>query len=316
MILDQTSKVLRIVLGEPHATNPCDIVSSYADFSLNAGAFLWGNQNALSTGTVAVVVVDAPDVGFQRQVKEVRLFNNDSVPHTVTLQLYDGATAWVVAPSVLSVPVDGAFVYTPDSGVGASSGSGSLWNAGYVTGLLPTLTITGDELGVAALGASTLFGNPGTASDYPTQIAVGTHLTLSPAGTLDAVIGAGLTAALGATINGGTIETNNIVTLAGTAGGTLTIEPGTGTSMVVITMPASGGTVDLVADPQFPGQEWWMSVHQGVTASTINLNTGFVFGTTIPSYTPSGAGLIDDIKCISQDGTHARIEIINKGFSI
>ena len=79
---------------------------------------------------------------------------------------------------------------------------------------------------------------------------------------------------------------------------------------------AAGGTVDLVADPQFPGQEWWMSIHQGATAATINLNTGFVFGATVPSYAPSGANLIDDIKCISQDGTHARVEIINKGFTV
>jgi hypothetical protein len=251
MNLDTATKVLQIVLGEAKTTNNCAVVSSYADFGLAAGTFVWGNQNVLTNGTTPVIVVTAPESGFQRQVKEVRLFNNDTVTHTVTLQLYDGTSTWIIAPGLVSVPANGSFVYTPESGV---------FN-----------TVDIDIL---------------------------------------------LAGALGATVNNGTVEINNSITMAGTAAGTLTIAPGSGTSMVVLDMPAAGGTVSLVASPQFKGQEWWMSIHQGATASSINLNTGFVFGTTVASYTPSAATLVDDILCVSQDGTHAHVEIINKGFSV
>ena len=246
MNLDATTKSLQIVLGEAKTTNNCTVVAAYADYSPSFSLFDLGNQNTLTNGTAPVTVVAAPFAQYQRQVKEIRLFNNDTVTHTVTLQLFDGTNTWIIAPSVVSVPANGSFVYTPEAGVAA---------------------------------------------------------------------GGSVAAALGAVINNGTVEINNSLTMAGTAGGTLTIEPGSGTSMVVINMPAAGGTVDLIAAPQFPGQEWLMSIRQGATAATINLNTGFVFGSTNPSYTPSGANLIDDIRCVSQDGTHARVEAIEKGFS-
>jgi hypothetical protein len=118
--LDTTTKVLQIVLGEAKTTNDCPIVTAYADFSLAAGTFIWGNQNILSDGTTPVIAVAAPDMGFQRQAKEVRLFNADTVQHTVTLQLYDGTDTWIIAPSATAVAPNGAFVYTPDVGISGS----------------------------------------------------------------------------------------------------------------------------------------------------------------------------------------------------
>lgn len=123
MNLDTATKRLRIVLGEAKTTNDCDITASYADSQINN--FSLGNQNSRSNGTTPVTVVDAPAVDTQRQVKEIRLFNNDTVVHNVTLELFDGTNTWIVGTTATSgaVPVGGSFVYTPEAGV-CCSGSG------------------------------------------------------------------------------------------------------------------------------------------------------------------------------------------------
>ena len=119
MILDTTSKVLRIVLAEAEVTNPCPIVSSWAEVA--STVFLPGNTNINSNGTTPVVAVGPPSNStVARDVHEVRLFNADTVTHTVTLQLFDGTTAWPIAPAVVTVPPNGAFVYTPETGVSIS----------------------------------------------------------------------------------------------------------------------------------------------------------------------------------------------------
>lgn len=121
MILDTTSKVLRIVLGEAHTTTACDITTAWAEEAV-PNKFTPGNTNSHSNGVTPVTVVAAPSsAGFCRDVREVRLFNADTVTHTVTLQLFDGSTAWAVAPAKVSVPANGAFVYTPQSGITVST---------------------------------------------------------------------------------------------------------------------------------------------------------------------------------------------------
>lgn len=246
MNLDTDTKVLRIVLGEVKVTNDCDITTAWGD--CGASSFMFGNTNIHSNGTTVVTVVAAPVFSVQRQVKEVRLFNNDTVSHTVTLQLFDGANAWVVGPSATLVAPGGSFVYTPEAGVQTNTTS--------------------------------YFG------------------------------------ALGVVINTGTVEINNTVTMTGTAAGTLTIAPGSGTSSVILTMPTAGGTVHAHGTPAFKGQEFNLSVVNGATLGALDLNTGFAFGTTFPTYTPSATLVTDNIRCFTADGTNFRILDISAGFTV
>ena len=117
MNLDSTTKVLRIVLGEAKTTHDCNVVSSFADSGV--GSFLLGNSNVNTNGVTAVTIVGAPGSSVQRQVKEIRLFNNDTISHGVTLELFDGTNTWIIGttPSALPVPPNGSFVYTPEAGV-------------------------------------------------------------------------------------------------------------------------------------------------------------------------------------------------------
>ena len=124
VILDTTSKVLQIVLGEAQTTNPCPVVTSWAGMSL--ATWYGGNTNINSNGTAPVTVVAAPVAGLSIDVREVRLFNADTVSHTVTLQLYDGTNTWPIAPAKVSVPANGSFVYTPEAGVTVTSGDSQI----------------------------------------------------------------------------------------------------------------------------------------------------------------------------------------------
>ena len=113
MNLDTTTKLLQIVLGEAKTTHDCNITSSWADSAVSS--FTLGNTNTNSNGVTPVTVVGPPASLTQRQVKEVRLFNNDTVTHTVTLQLFDGANTWVISPADQVVAPGGTFVYTPEA---------------------------------------------------------------------------------------------------------------------------------------------------------------------------------------------------------
>ena len=116
MILGSTTKELQIVLGEAQVTNPCQIYSSWAETS--ASSFVGEDTEINSNGTSPVVVVGPPSNSVVcRDIHEVRLFNADTVTHTVTLQLFDGTNTWIIAPGLVSVPANGAFVYTPQSGI-------------------------------------------------------------------------------------------------------------------------------------------------------------------------------------------------------
>lgn len=515
MNLDTTLKVLQIVLGEAKTTNDCDITTSYADST--SSSFTLGNNNVKSNGTTVVTVVAAPgDSATQRQVKEVRLFNNDTVSHTVTLQLYDGTSTWIIGPGKQTVPGGASFIYTPDSAVGASGSgvvlvvvqagpflaSGTITTSGTinnsitsltanaillgagtaavaplgslgtattvlhgnaagppafgpvnlatdVSGLLPfanfatlaALSLFGNSgtvgaaggniaigtnlsltaggtlnatVGTTTIAATSLFGNPGTVAAAGSSIAIGTNLTLSALGTLSStapgtgtvtqvvaqggpflangtitasgtinnstasltphgvLLGEGTGAAVataagtdgqlliatsaadpaftsmsgdatitkagviavtkiggataataantGAVLTSGTVQINNSMTLNGTAGGTLTLAPTTGTTDVVINMPAAGGTVTLAYSGAFARQRMEVDIKQGVTAGALVLNVGtvngYIFSTSLPSYTITPLpNSIDTLIFIAPTTAYTRVMAINQGFT-
>lgn len=156
MNLSSTMKSAQIVLGEAMTTNDCDIVASFADSSILG--FILGDTEISSNGTTPVTVVAAPSEQVQRQVKEVRLFNKDTVTHTVTLQIFDGTNTWVVAPGVVSVPAGGAFVYTPEAGITVNGtgggGGGSSLTVEDDTGHSVTATGTLQMVGVIVSGST------------------------------------------------------------------------------------------------------------------------------------------------------------------
>ncbi len=175
------------------------------------------------------------------------------------------------------------------------------WNAGTVTTVAPSGSLAAGTLSIPA-------------PSIITAVSPGGSLV---AGTLTVPAAAPVTAAgLGAVINSNSVQINNAVTLAGTAAGTLSVAPGSGTSDVVINMPVSGGTVTLGCAPSFAHQRWIESITQGTTAGVLNLGAAYIFGTSPASYTITATpGLIDRLAILSPDGTRCAVMAIDQGFS-
>jgi hypothetical protein len=181
-----------------------------------------------------------------------------------------------------------------------------------------TLTANG-TIGLETIAATSLFGNAATTAGTMAAVAIGSGLTLSSAGTLSST-SSSYTAALGVVINSGTIEIENSVTLAGTAAGTLTISPGSGTKVSVVNMPSAGGTVTLAYAGTYNFQSSRIQIKQGATAGSIVLNSGttngFVFfnngGPTSFTVTPS-ASVTDELAIEGVTTAYARVMAIAQG---
>src|ERR1035437_3315238 len=100
MYLDAITKSISIVLGEPKSALDCDITISYED--ITSTTFLSGAADLLSNGTTPVTVAAAPAASTQRRVRELNLYNNDNISHTITVYYVDGSNQRVIWSGVLA----------------------------------------------------------------------------------------------------------------------------------------------------------------------------------------------------------------------
>lgn len=110
MILDATTKSLEIKLGEAHATTQCDVVACWGDYT--SSSFTPGETGTVTNDTTAVTVAAAPAASTQRLVQEVCVYNADTIPHVVILQVHDtagGGTVRVVRRRVVGPLEDWAY---------------------------------------------------------------------------------------------------------------------------------------------------------------------------------------------------------------
>ena len=113
MILDATTKTIEVVLEGAITTSQCDVTAGYAD-SFPGGAFLPGEQDTATNGGTAVTAVSAPAANTQRMVNEVRVYNKDTVAHTVTIQLNDNGTKRILQKQTCAVGA--TILYAPSGG--------------------------------------------------------------------------------------------------------------------------------------------------------------------------------------------------------
>lgn len=95
IILDATDKSLEVVLGGAVDTNELDITCHAVD-TLDSDQSVSDivNTNALTNGATPVEAMAAPASGHTRVIKSLTVFNGDTDPVQITVQLNEGGTRY------------------------------------------------------------------------------------------------------------------------------------------------------------------------------------------------------------------------------
>jgi hypothetical protein len=265
--------------------------------------------------------------------------NTGSIP--VVNGTANGTTSWLLTSAVATVGTDPLtyvlFTRNPSNVVtsviaqgGPFLANGTITSTGTISNSSSSLTAhgiiiaegTGAAIATAAMtNGQLLIG--ATGADPAPQTMSG-DATINSGGTISVTKISGNTpsANFGAVLNSGTVQVEQSVTLAGTAGSTLTISPGSGTKVSVVNLAAGGGAQTIAYAGTYNFQSSRIHFKQGATISTVVLNTGtvggFIFGTsggpTSFTVTPT-VGAIDEIAIEAPTTAYARVMAIAQGFT-
>ena len=114
LVLDATTKSITTKLGAVHTTNPVTYVYAYADQVDSTETFTEGGNVAQSNGTTSQEVIPAPAASTQRTVKDIMIFNSDTISHAVTLYYTSSGTDYPFYKETLAA---GAWAYPLRDGV-------------------------------------------------------------------------------------------------------------------------------------------------------------------------------------------------------
>jgi hypothetical protein len=100
MILDATTKSLEVKLGGSVTSNQLPVMVSYADITTTT--MIGGEYDIVTNDTTAVPILAAPGVSTQRQVKNITIYNADTVDASVIVQLNNNGTARIICKRTLA----------------------------------------------------------------------------------------------------------------------------------------------------------------------------------------------------------------------
>lgn len=112
MLLDATTKTIELTVNAAATTTESPVTVEYAD--LTTTTFSPASSDTVSNGTTVVTIVAAPAASTQRQVKEITIYNADTVNHTYTVKYNDNGTKRTVA--VIPVSIGQTLAYRNDTG--------------------------------------------------------------------------------------------------------------------------------------------------------------------------------------------------------
>jgi hypothetical protein len=221
LILPTTNDVVRVVTGQAVTV---DVHASYVDSAVS-GITPGRTNTAISTATTTTVV-PAPASGAVRNVKLLTVRNKGASSVDVTVQAYDGATAYelfkwtLAAGDTLQYTDEGGFIVVA-SGRALSlnlrvfTASGTYTpSPGLVGAIIECVGGGGGGGGTAAPGTFIYCGSGGGAGSYSRRLVTA------------AQIGASQTVTIGAQGNGGAAGNNNGTAGSDTSVGTLCIGKG------------------------------------------------------------------------------------------
>jgi hypothetical protein len=154
LILDTTTKTIKVAMSGAAATSNPDFTAAYADN--NGTLFTEAASDGALTGATDATVVAAPAAGFRRIIKKIFIENRDTAPVTVTVKYDNNGTQRIIARVTLQVgdtwTTDGTF----DTNGALKQTLGSV-NLNSVTG---TLAVANGGTGLTSLTAGRIpYGN-------------------------------------------------------------------------------------------------------------------------------------------------------------
>lgn len=112
MYLDAATRSLRMYTDGTAAVDEPTFYASYIDIADQS--FLPAISHGELTGATPAAVVAAPNVGFSRQIKQLTVFNGDTDPHTLYVEMFDNTVQRLVF--VLALGVGQAAYWTHENG--------------------------------------------------------------------------------------------------------------------------------------------------------------------------------------------------------
>jgi hypothetical protein len=165
IILDATTKSLKIVLGEA-ATTQLAITAHYTD--VTTITYVPGSNDTVTNSTTVVEFVAAPAASTQRHIEAITVYNSDNVVHIVNIQYVSAGGTRQIIKSTLQVGMQLSYEHgmgwkTIDTAGGIVSGanvSDEAYGAGWdgVTSVAPSKNAVYDK--IEALDGEKL-DNPG-----------------------------------------------------------------------------------------------------------------------------------------------------------
>lgn len=100
IILDATTETLQLVLAANITTNHLQYTTSFVD--VDSTTYTPSNSEGLSNNTTDVDIVSAPSSGFTRQIKQITVYNNDTVNATLTIKKDVSGTDKILCKIILN----------------------------------------------------------------------------------------------------------------------------------------------------------------------------------------------------------------------
>jgi len=158
MILDNTSRRLQVVLGSALTTLNMPVVVDYEDVSTisrNKGMTV-----SATNGTTAVDICAPGELGADRVITSVLIYNRDTAAKVVQVSLVDNGTTIPLID--LTLAVDDTLGYTDAAGWYVQDLSGNRKTTSTISGIISTSPVTGIGYGTGAGGAVTQITNRST----------------------------------------------------------------------------------------------------------------------------------------------------------